>query len=215
MEKNTLKGITYSGISTRGTIQVLSNTIDCGGKAKQGIYYNFSEPGARIAGNTILNPGKYGIITYNGKGLKIEDNKITGSSGHGIRVNTPDTVISGNCSSDASGVLNYSIRASDPECTLSAAREFARRNGQLENLEEKLKYLGSYSDKRTLCFLSPDGAPYSFNVVMFVWDEDTDDWKNWFQGGLIYHGTHDNGGDGSAPTFSVNLNPVNGWAFHT
>jgi hypothetical protein len=34
-------------------------------------------------------------------------------------------------------------------------------------------------------------------------------------GGIIYHGKHDNGGDGSAPTFSVNMTPVNGWSIHT
>jgi hypothetical protein len=40
-------------------------------------------------------------------------------------------------------------------------------------------------------------------------------YKFWFNGGLIYHGTHDGGGDGGAPTFSVNLSPVNGWSVHT
>jgi hypothetical protein len=34
-------------------------------------------------------------------------------------------------------------------------------------------------------------------------------------GGVIYHGKHDNGGDGSAPTFAVNMTPVNGWSTHT
>lgn len=34
-------------------------------------------------------------------------------------------------------------------------------------------------------------------------------------GGIIFHGKHDNGGDGSAPTFSVNLIPCSGWAIHT
>ena len=34
-------------------------------------------------------------------------------------------------------------------------------------------------------------------------------------GGIIFHGVHDRGGDGGAPTFSVNLGPVDGWAIHT
>jgi hypothetical protein len=34
-------------------------------------------------------------------------------------------------------------------------------------------------------------------------------------GGIIWHGDHDNGGDGSAPTFSVCLTPTKGWAIHT
>lgn len=42
-----------------------------------------------------------------------------------------------------------------------------------------------------------------------------ENYKRWFNGGLIYHGTHDNGGDGGAPTFSVNLTPENGWSVHT
>jgi len=34
-------------------------------------------------------------------------------------------------------------------------------------------------------------------------------------GGIIFHGRHDNGGDGGAPTFSVNVSPVDGYAIHT
>lgn len=34
-------------------------------------------------------------------------------------------------------------------------------------------------------------------------------------GGIIFHGKHDNGGDGSAPTFSVCLTPCDGWRIHT
>lgn len=36
----------------------------------------------------------------------------------------------------------------------------------------------------------------------------------WF-GGLIFHGSHDGGGDGGAPSFSVCLSPVDGWSIHT
>jgi hypothetical protein len=34
-------------------------------------------------------------------------------------------------------------------------------------------------------------------------------------GGIIYHGSHDGGGNGSAPTFSVSLTPAKGWKVHT
>lgn len=42
-----------------------------------------------------------------------------------------------------------------------------------------------------------------------------ENYVDWFVGGLIYHGEHDHGGDGGAPTFSLNLTPKNGWAVHT
>ena len=37
----------------------------------------------------------------------------------------------------------------------------------------------------------------------------------YMNGGVIFHGQHDSGGDGSAPTFSVNLTPTQGWSIHT
>jgi len=40
-------------------------------------------------------------------------------------------------------------------------------------------------------------------------------WKHWFNGGLIYHGSHDLFGSGSAPAFSVCLTPTSGWSVHT
>ena len=42
-----------------------------------------------------------------------------------------------------------------------------------------------------------------------------EDYVKWFNGGLIYHGKHDNGGDGGFPTLSVNLTPQYGWSIHT
>ena len=52
--------------------------------------------------------------------------------------------------------------------------------------------------------LSPDFAPLSF---LFH--------DHGIFGGIIFHGAHDRGGDGGAPTFSVNLAPCNGWSIHT
>ena len=34
-------------------------------------------------------------------------------------------------------------------------------------------------------------------------------------GGIIYHGSHDGFGSGSAPTFSVAIDETNGWGLHT
>lgn len=34
-------------------------------------------------------------------------------------------------------------------------------------------------------------------------------------GGLIFHGSHDGGGDGGPQSFSVCLSPVDGWSIHT
>jgi len=63
-------------------------------------------------------------------------------------------------------------------------------------------------------FLFKDFAPHSFSIVWKRLNKENE-WSIWFQGGLIFHGPHDNGGDGSAPTFSVNLTPMNGWSVHT
>lgn len=41
------------------------------------------------------------------------------------------------------------------------------------------------------------------------------EWCQCMNGGLLYHGAHDNGGDGGAPTFSVNLISEQGWSIHT
>lgn len=56
-----------------------------------------------------------------------------------------------------------------------------------------------------------DFAPYSFYFVRV--NKETQEFKG--NGGIIFHGAHDNGGDGSAPTFSVNLTPTKGWTIHT
>jgi hypothetical protein len=61
--------------------------------------------------------------------------------------------------------------------------------------------------------LSPDFAPHSFG---FAVETKTDEgWCELLSGAAIYHGAHDGGGSGGAPTFSVSLTPVKGWAIHT
>jgi hypothetical protein len=59
--------------------------------------------------------------------------------------------------------------------------------------------------------ITTDFAPYSFYFVRFR--QNTPEFIS--NGGIIFHGKHDNGGDGSSPTFSVNLTPTNSWAIHT
>jgi hypothetical protein len=63
--------------------------------------------------------------------------------------------------------------------------------------------------------LFADFAPQSFEFYREVKKEGGEDWLTCTHGGLIFHGSHDNGGDGGAPTFSVNLTPQDGWSIHT
>jgi len=74
---------------------------------------------------------------------------------------------------------------------------------QHESLTRCLTQLGNLAHKGK-CHVYYDFAPLSFG-----WTTDT------LQGGCIFHGAHDNGGDGSFPTLSVCLEAVNGWSIHT
>ena len=70
------------------------------------------------------------------------------------------------------------------------------------------------------CRLFKDFAPYSFYWECRVRSNEPgvspeQNWKRFMNGGLIFHGSHDNGGDGGAPTFSVNISPSDGWSIHT
>jgi len=93
-------------------------------------------------------------------------------------------------------------------------KDFAAKIGLAEQLQNRLDYLDNYAGKwNSSCHLSRDFAPYSFTFRLHHLKEGIETF--WFFGGLIFHGPHDNGGDGSAPTFSVNLQPHHGWAIHT
>jgi len=94
---------------------------------------------------------------------------------------------------------------------------FARESGRLEQLIDRLAYLDTYAnheEDRTKCMLGYDWAPYSFSFTMMVRNE-SGEYEPWFHGGLIFHGPHDGGGSGGAPTFSVCLTPTDGWSIHT
>ncbi len=99
------------------------------------------------------------------------------------------------------------------------ALEFARKTNQLEQFKSKLNYLHNYAGKeKTVCYLYNDFAPLSFEFVMMEWREKEDETKvlrQWFNGGLIYHGPHDGFGSGQGPTFSVTLTKTDGWSVHT
>jgi len=60
-----------------------------------------------------------------------------------------------------------------------------------------------------------DFAPYSMYFVIKGNKVEDNSSIMFFNGGIIYHGQHDNGGDGGAPTYSVNISPMNGWSIHT
>jgi len=91
--------------------------------------------------------------------------------------------------------------------------KFARTSGRYKNFLDKLNYLHEYS-KDSKCILYKDFAPMSFGFTMFKKTENGE-WKRWFCGGLIFHGSFDGYGSGSGPTFSVTLTKTDGWAIHT
>jgi len=103
-------------------------------------------------------------------------------------------------------------------------KAFAKSVGKEDQLREKLDYLDSYAcgqpgeegydPEATKCFLGKDFAPQSFAFCVQKRDKNGE-YQYWFQGGLIFHGAHDGGGDGSGPTFSVCLSPTDGWSIHT
>lgn len=99
-----------------------------------------------------------------------------------------------------------------------AVKAFAESAGRMEQLQSKLDYLDTYADHErkglTKCVLGADFAPYSFEFLMMRKNRDGQ-WERWFNGGLIFHGAHDGGGNGGGPTFAVCLNPTDGWSIHT
>lgn len=101
--------------------------------------------------------------------------------------------------------------------SLAFAKE--RKDDSLQKCIDRLKQVEKNYNEPPLCEndrlidtnLFTDFAPHSFYFVRV--DKETQ--KMISNGGIIFHGKHDNGGDGSAPTFSVSLTPCNGWQIHT
>ena len=91
---------------------------------------------------------------------------------------------------------------------------------QNQKLANRLAYLEKYWGKsddgadRTRVRLFPDGAPYSFYFVIEK-KKNEHEWERMFDGGLLFHGSHDGHGSGDAPTFAVTLDHFTGWSIHT
>jgi hypothetical protein len=128
---------------------------------------------------------------------------------------------------------------------LLVAQGAIKEEESLRKQLEYLTMWGNYDEPegqiltRMHCIITPDFAPYSFNFALYTRCKPdyekryslTTDWEYgrymveqypelegralYMNGGLIFHGKHDNGGDGGAPTFSVNLTPTSGWSVHT
>lgn len=107
-----------------------------------------------------------------------------------------------------------------------AVQDFAREAGRLDDFLGRLEQLvwGDLSDEDLTCWGRPckvrvrlfkDFAPHSFEFVKEVLYKGETEWTFQYNGGLIFHGSHDNGGNGGAPTYSVNLSPQDGWSIHT
>ena len=90
---------------------------------------------------------------------------------------------------------------------------WAKENGIYDSLKKELDYLGNFGggSEKVECLLYKDFAPQSFYFEIMKGD------KRYMNGGLIFHGPHDRGGDGGSPTFSVCINPDDKphWQVHT
>ncbi len=110
------------------------------------------------------------------------------------------------------------LDTSGVEDRLAAARTFADGVGLRDNLEKQLLFLDEYAEDgdrgKTCCRLYHDFAPHSFGFLMAVRARGGA-YEDWFSGALIFHGPHDGGGSGSAPTLAVCLQPTVGWTVHT
>ena len=93
---------------------------------------------------------------------------------------------------------------------LEAAQQMNNQSLQkcIDRLRETEKTYKSQG-KECITEIFTDFAPLSFYFARTV------DGKFSGNGGIIFHGKHDNGGDGGAPTFSVSLIPCDGWSVHT
>ena len=94
---------------------------------------------------------------------------------------------------------------------LAEAIEFAKSKGLEQSLLGCLKRLNNHSSPSTEVNLGVDFAPFSF--AFSVVDRETK--RLILNGGIIFHGSHDGYGNGSAPTFSVSFSNEEGWQIHT
>jgi hypothetical protein len=103
----------------------------------------------------------------------------------------------------------------DPE-HLDAAWEHAKAIGRDESLTGCFEQLERIANNRNATVrLGTDFAPHSFYFEIHAAEAKGPRGTLMLNGGVIFHGPHDRGGDGGAPTFSVNLTPKDGWSIHT
>lgn len=79
-----------------------------------------------------------------------------------------------------------------------------------ESFRENLERLAGFARGGGKVRIGMDFAELSFGFAVV-----RPDGSCWILGGLIFHGPHDRGGDGGAPTYSVNVQPIEGWTLHT
>jgi hypothetical protein len=99
-------------------------------------------------------------------------------------------------------------------------REFARSVGAVAELQRRLDFLANFGGDaaKVRCRLYSDFAPHSFFWRMEY--SSLEGWQTGLVGGLIYSGPGAPS-DGSAPSFSVSLNPdaaagrTHMWSIHT
>ena len=85
-----------------------------------------------------------------------------------------------------------------------------RRETEWKTEEDEKRYKEWYAKRRAWANEHPHALLYNdFAPLSFGWT------GGGMTGGLIFHGPHDRGGDGGAPTFCVNLGNTHGWSIHT
>jgi hypothetical protein len=101
----------------------------------------------------------------------------------------------------------------DTDNRLQALRDHADKIGLREQLEREISFLDTYAEHgnrgATRCILYHDFAPFSLGFTMYRGQ------APWFNGGLIFHGSHDGHGSGAFPSLSVCIDPTDGWQIHT
>lgn len=79
-----------------------------------------------------------------------------------------------------------------------------------DSFKENLERLSGLAHGGSKVRIGLDFAPLSFGFAVI-----RPDGSCWIVGGLVFHGAHDRGGNGGAPTFAVSVQPVQGWSIHT
>ena len=100
------------------------------------------------------------------------------------------------------------------DCTngeLEKIKVFAKENHLAREFVSTFHRFKLYSKRGYEVFLYPDWAPMSLAFQLKL------NGKFDMNGGFIFHGVHDGGGNGSAPSFSVSIEITtkSRWSIHT